>query len=51
VDQDRGPHTLAAIRVQDALNRLQESQQKRHLAGAKKAVKGLLDLVNVFEKP
>ena len=51
MDQDKGQHTLAMISVQEALKRLQESQQKRHAAGAKKALKDLLDLVDVLEKP
>lgn len=51
IGQDKGQHTLAVAGVQDALKRLQASQQKRHAASAKKAVKDLLDLVDVLEKP
>lgn len=51
IDQDKGQHTLAVVQVQEALRRLQESQQKRNAAGAKKALKELLDLVDVIEKP
>ena len=51
IDQDKGQHALAVIGVQEALKRLQDSQQKRHAAGAKKALKDLLELVDVFEKP
>ena len=51
LDQDKGQHPRAVIGVQGALKRFQGSQQKRHMAGAKKALKDLLDLVDVFEKP
>ena len=54
LDQDEpgnGPHALAVSGVQDALKRFQGSQQKHHMAGAKKALKDLLDLVDALEKP
>jgi hypothetical protein len=50
-EQDKGQHTLVVIQVQDALKRLDESRQKRQAAGAKKALKELLNLVDMFEKP
>jgi hypothetical protein len=51
LDQDKGKHARAAMAVPEALKLLEESQQKRHAAGAKKALKQLLDLVDAFEKP
>ncbi|NWJ40975.1 MAG: hypothetical protein HXX12_08385 [Geothrix sp.] len=51
IDGDNGHHGLAVMAVRDALKRLQESQQKNQAAGAKKALKDLLKLVDVFEKP
>ena len=51
IDQDKGKHTLAVSGVLGALKRLQESQQKRYSVGAKKALKDLLDFVDMFEKP
>ena len=51
IDQDSGQHTLALINVQDALKRLEESRQKRRGAGVKKALKELLNLLDVLEKP
>ena len=51
IEQDKGQHTLAVLGVQEALKRLQDSQQKRQAAGAKQALKDLLELVDVFEQP
>ncbi len=51
ISQDNGQHTLAFIQVQDALKRLEESHQKHQVASAKKALKELLSLVDVLEKP
>jgi len=51
IDKDQGQHTVAVVAVQDALKRLQASQQKRQAAGMKKALRDLLDLVDVLEKP
>jgi len=51
IDQDNGQHTLAVLNVQDALKRLEESRQKRQAAGTKKALKELLNLVDVLGKP
>ncbi len=51
LDQDKGQHALAVIHAREALKRLEENQQKRQAAGAKKALKELLALVDVFEKP
>ncbi len=51
MDQDNGQHTLVLIHVQDALKRLEESHKKRQAVGAKKALKELLNLVDVLEKP
>jgi len=51
IDQDNGRHTVAVFSVQDALRRLQESRQKRQAVPAKKALKELLSLVDVLEKP
>jgi len=48
---DNGRHGLVILAVQEALNRLQESQQKNQAAGAKKALKDLLKLVDALEKP
>jgi len=51
IDKDNGQHTVAVLAVQDALKRLQASQQKRQAAGMKKALRDLLDLLDVLEKP
>ena len=51
IDQDNGQHTLAVLNVQDALKRLEESHRKHQAAGTKKALKELLNLVDVLEKP
>ncbi len=51
IDGDQGHHALAVLAVRDALKRFQESQQKSQAAGAKKALKDLMKLVDVFEKP
>ncbi len=51
LDQDQGQHTMAALAVQDALKRFQASQPKRQTAVAKKALKDLVALVDVLEKP
>jgi hypothetical protein len=51
IDQDKGRHALAVVGVQEALKRLQDSQQKRQPAKAKKALKELLAFVDVLEKP
>ena len=51
IDQDNGQHTLALINVQDALKRLEEGRQKRQGPAVKKALKDLLNLVDVLEKP
>jgi len=51
IDGDKGSHTLAVMSVQEALKRLQENQQKQQGGGAKKALKDLLKLVDVLEKP
>jgi hypothetical protein len=51
IDQDNGQHTMALINVQDALKRLEESRQKHQSAGIKKALKDLLNLVDVIGKP
>ncbi len=50
-DQDNGQHTLALIQVQDALKRLDENHKKHQGPGVKKALKELLNLVDVLEKP
>lgn len=51
IDGDQGRHTLATVGVQEALKRLQESQKKNQAGGVKKALKDLLNLVDVLEKP
>ncbi len=51
IDQDKGQHALGVVRVQEALKRLRASQEKKHAAGAKKALKDLLNLVDLLEKP
>jgi hypothetical protein len=51
IDQDKGRHALAIVGVQETLKRLQDSQQKRQPAKAKKALKELLAFVDVLEKP
>ena len=51
IDGDKGSHTLAVMSVQESLKRLQESQQRQQAGGAKKALKDLLKLVDVLEKP
>jgi len=51
IDQDNGQHTLALVNVQDALKRLEESRQKHQDSGVKKALKELLDLMDVLENP
>jgi hypothetical protein len=51
VDQDKGQHTLAVVGIQEALKRFQESRSKRQAPGAKKALKELLNLLDVLEKP
>lgn len=51
IDQDKGQHPLAVAGIQEALKRLQDSQQKRRAAGAKKALKDLLGFVDMLEKP
>jgi molecular chaperone GrpE (heat shock protein) len=51
IDGDQGRHTLATVGVQEALKRLQESQKKNQASGVKKALKDLLNLVDVLEKP
>jgi hypothetical protein len=51
IDQDNGQHTLALINVQDALKRLEAGRQKHQGAAVKKALKELLTLVDVLEKP
>lgn len=51
IDGDQGHHALAVMALQDALKRFQESRQKNQAAGVKKALKDLLKLVDVLEKP
>ncbi len=51
LDQDKGQHALAVLGIQDALKRLQDSQQERQAVSAKKALKNLLDFIDVLEKP
>jgi len=51
LDQDKGQHALAVVSTQAALKRLGESGQKRQAVAAKKALKELMTLVDVFEKP
>jgi hypothetical protein len=50
IDQDNGQHTMALINVQDALKRLDASRLKHQGPGVKKALKELLNLVDVLEK-
>lgn len=51
LEQDGGQHALAAVSVQEALKRLQEGRKKHQAADTKKALKELLGLVDLFEKP
>lgn len=51
IDQDNGQHTLIVLKVQDALKRLDESHQKHQAVGTKKALKELLNLVDLLGKP
>jgi hypothetical protein len=51
IDQDNGQHTLAVIKVQDALKRLEENREKHQGPAVKKALKELLNLLDVLEKP
>jgi hypothetical protein len=51
LEQDKGQHTLAVIGVQDALKRLDEGVKKKQAVAAKKALKDLMALVDVLEKP
>ena len=48
IDQDNGQHTLIVLKVQDALKRLDVSHQKHQAVGTKKALKELLNLVDVL---
>lgn len=51
LDQDGDRHPKAVAAAREALKRFQESRDKRQGAAAKRALKNLLDLVDVFEKP
>jgi len=51
IQGDNGRHGLVVMAVHEALGRLQECQQKNQAAGAKKALKDLLKLVDALEKP
>jgi hypothetical protein len=51
IEQDQGAHTVAVIQIQGALKRYGLSSQKRQAVEAKKALKELLSLLDVLEKP
>jgi hypothetical protein len=51
LSQDNGQHTVAVLSVQEALTRFEQSRRKHQAEGAKKALKDLLGLTGVFEKP
>jgi hypothetical protein len=51
IDQDNGQHTLVVLNVQDALKRLEESHRKHQAVGTKKALKELLNMIDVLGKP
>ena len=51
LDQDKGRHALAVASANEALQRFQTAITKKQAPAAKKALKDLLALVDVFEKP
>ena len=51
MEQDRGQHTLALAKVQEALKRVQDGQKRKQKATCKKALGDLLKLIDQLEKP
>ena len=51
LDQDKGRHPLAVASAGEALQRFQAAVTKKQASAAKKALKDLLALVDVLEKP